>query len=333
MAESQGLVSVIVSVYNIENVLQFCLESLAAQSYRNLEIILIDDGSTDCSGRICDEFVTNDSRSRVIHQENQGVWAVRNRGIDESNGEYVIFPDGDDYFHKDYIRFLFEAINYGGKQFPLAICGFRRTWDYKEDTESDTYPCFEEINQATLLTYATSYPSCASALWGANWNKLYRKSLLPKPFQNEYPRCQDYDSNLRFFFNVERAVLVRKDLYYWLRRSGQLTLSDDYWFLRGESRCRIFYENYRSIPKQLSQFRPNLLTDLYKGMISWKEISRGTSRQQAVSRRIREYERKTLLDLLVCKQAPLHRKLRWILSLHAPSLLGLSGRKVPLEWA
>ena len=105
------LISVIVPVYNAEAYLPRCLDCLANQSYNNLEIILVDDGSTDSSGRICDEYVARDSRAKVIHKTNQGAWAARNTGQAASKGEYMLFPDADDYFHPDYIALLYRAIN------------------------------------------------------------------------------------------------------------------------------------------------------------------------------------------------------------------------------
>ncbi len=111
----EELVSVIVPVYNIEAYLPHCLECIEAQTYKNLEIVLVDDGSTDGSGRICDEFAAKDPRARVIHQPNTGCWAASNAGQDAATGEYLWFPDGDDYFHKDIIRLMYEAINTVGK--------------------------------------------------------------------------------------------------------------------------------------------------------------------------------------------------------------------------
>ena len=248
MGGSKGLVSVIVSVHNIETLLPICLESLMAQTYQDLDILLIDDGSTDGSGHVCDRFAAEDSRVRVIHQENQGIWAVRNRGVVESRGEYLVFPDGDDYFHKDYIRFLYEAINKDGEEYPLAICDFQAIRDYEGDTSSDSFPVFEVMDHETLMDKILDYPDCVSALWGANWNKLYRKSALPMPFQKNYRRCQDFDSNIRVFFQIDNAVYVRKVLYYWLQWPGQSTRAKDDKQIRNECRCQIFLENYRTFP-------------------------------------------------------------------------------------
>lgn len=107
---STELISVIVPVYNVEAYLPKCLETICHQTYRNLEIILVDDGSTDSSGRICDEFAKKDQRTVVIHQLNQRQWAARNAGLRVATGEYIMFVDGDDYIHLDAVRVMYEAI-------------------------------------------------------------------------------------------------------------------------------------------------------------------------------------------------------------------------------
>lgn len=103
-----NLLSVIVPVYNVEDFLPKCLNSLLNQTYKDLEIILIDDGSTDNSGKICDEYAERDNRIKVIHQKNQGVSAARNVGLDLSTGDYITFVDSDDWCEKDYFRKVFE---------------------------------------------------------------------------------------------------------------------------------------------------------------------------------------------------------------------------------
>ena len=106
----KGLVSVIVPVYNVEKYLRACLDSILAQSFSNYEIILIDDGSKDASGAICDEYVAKDSRIRVLHKENGGVSRARNAGLDMAQGEFVTFIDGDDTVDADYIGLMFREM-------------------------------------------------------------------------------------------------------------------------------------------------------------------------------------------------------------------------------
>ena len=104
------LVSVIVPVYNVESYLSKCIESIKCQSYANIEIILVDDGSTDSSGKLCDKFGKSDGRIRVFHKDNGGVSSARNLGIDNCHGEYITFIDSDDWVEQNYIEVLLEEI-------------------------------------------------------------------------------------------------------------------------------------------------------------------------------------------------------------------------------
>lgn len=109
----KGLVSIIIPVYNVEKYLRPCLDSILAQTYANIEIILIDDGSKDSSGAICDEYAVKDNRIRVVHKENGGVSKARNVGIDCAQGEYLSFIDGDDTVDPDYIGLMYKEIERG----------------------------------------------------------------------------------------------------------------------------------------------------------------------------------------------------------------------------
>ena len=103
-ASKEPLISVIIPVYNVEEYLDRCLESATLQTYKNIEIILIDDGSTDNSGKMCDEWAQKDKRIKVVHQENKGVSASRNRGICEAKGKLISFIDSDDEAYSDYLE-------------------------------------------------------------------------------------------------------------------------------------------------------------------------------------------------------------------------------------
>ncbi len=119
---AMDLVSVIVPVYNVESFLKRCLDSLVNQTYKNLDIILIDDGSTDNSGALCDEYVSKDNRFRVIHKENGGLSDARNVGIEKAQGQYITCIDSDDFVSKYYIENLYFAIKQSGSK--ISCCGF-----------------------------------------------------------------------------------------------------------------------------------------------------------------------------------------------------------------
>lgn len=103
-------VSIIVPVYNVEKYVERCIESIIKQSYKNLEIILIDDGSKDNSGKICDEYAQKDNRIKVIHKKNGGLSDARNTGLNIADGEYICFIDSDDYIHKDLVKDNLEKL-------------------------------------------------------------------------------------------------------------------------------------------------------------------------------------------------------------------------------
>jgi glycosyltransferase involved in cell wall biosynthesis len=110
MKLTKSLVSIVVPVYNVEEFLQECMLSVLSQTYENIEIILVDDGSTDSSGALCDEYAKSDRRISVIHQKNRGVSAARNAGMDSAHGEYITFIDADDAIHRNFVKYLREDL-------------------------------------------------------------------------------------------------------------------------------------------------------------------------------------------------------------------------------
>lgn len=310
------LVSLIVTVYNIEEYLPKCLESISCQTYDNLEILLVDDGSKDGSGAICDAFAAKDSRTRVIHQSNKGLPGARNSGQAEAKGEYLAFIDGDDYFHKDYVRLLYEAINKDGHQYPLSICGYSRASDDSEDTSSDMHPEMTELDRAQLIELFFSSDHCTYA---ANWNKLYRKESIESPFQKDYPRCQDMDSNLRAFLTtIDKAVKVESVLYYWRYRPGQRTKSVDDLSIRHRCRSLIFYDNHMKLSGDMNAFDHYLLMALYRRMATWMNYPMEDDERKDAVATVKEIERKTAFDFLFCGHEHFSYKLGLLLSLDFP---------------
>ena len=120
--DNTDIISIIIPVYNIEKYLSKCLESIAIQSYQNLEILLIDDGSSDRSPEICDAYKKKDKRFCVIHKENGGLSSARNAGIEIASGKYLLFVDGDDYIDKDMVKILYKRIKQDKSD--MAFCNY-----------------------------------------------------------------------------------------------------------------------------------------------------------------------------------------------------------------
>ncbi|WP_434309638.1 glycosyltransferase family 2 protein [Hominifimenecus sp. rT4P-3] len=156
------LISVIMPVYNLDAYLKRAIESVLCQTYPNWELILIDDGSVDQSGVICDEYSQNDSRIRVFHQENHGAAVARNRGVQESSGEYIAFVDGDDWISADYLDFLLHLLKQTNAR--MAACGYQKVFSpedrgsFEEEGQICTFCAEEALHSMLYRKVMTNFP-------------------------------------------------------------------------------------------------------------------------------------------------------------------------------
>ncbi|MCI7766514.1 MAG: glycosyltransferase [Oscillospiraceae bacterium] len=167
------LISIIIPVFRVEKYLPRCIESVMAQTYKNIEIILVDDGSPDSSGRICDEYAAKDPRIRVIHKDNGGVSSARNAGLDIAEGKYICFVDSDDYIHENYARRLYSAVS--EKNADIASCGFFRYADgVMLKKQKHQYPDAVEYNSSQHFYDLF----CNDFRASVPWNKIYRSDII-----------------------------------------------------------------------------------------------------------------------------------------------------------
>ncbi|MBQ3404388.1 MAG: glycosyltransferase, partial [Oscillospiraceae bacterium] len=209
-------ISVIVPVYNVENYLGKCVDSLLCQTVPPFEIILVDDGSTDSSGAMCDSYAREHPELvRVIHQENAGLGGARDTGIGAAEGNWLLFIDSDDYVAENAISRLTEAIGLGSD---IIIFGFT---EIGEDgtvfsVENDGYP------DGTVLDFSES-PEVVFIKPNA-WNKLYRRSLFTEtgilfPSRVWY---EDIRTTVKLSASAGKVAFITDPLYYYLRRSGSI---------------------------------------------------------------------------------------------------------------
>jgi glycosyltransferase involved in cell wall biosynthesis len=200
------LISIIVPVYNVSQYLSQCIESVLAQTYENFELILIDDGSTDGSGKICDEYAEKDIRLKVEHQHNLGVSATRNRGIQLSRGSYLTFIDADDWVETNYLEILFSNMH----EFGLSVCKFtiNNNSNMKEDN-------------ILKLDRRESYLSICNSrgMGGFCCGKLFDKRLIDKEyikFDSTIGICEDliFVSHYLSICNVP-VLFDQKQLYHY----------------------------------------------------------------------------------------------------------------------
>ena len=257
------LISIIIPVYNVEEYLPRCLETIAEQSYRNLEIILVDDGSTDGSGAICDEFVKNDDRARVIHQRNQGQWAARNVGLRVAHGIYVMFIDGDDYLHHDYIRIMHESITQGDG-FDMAITGYKETTNINENVSSPIDIFRSKISPADLIEDIFNAIRFDWQTVVVLWNKLYRAELIRDIWFNQYLIAEDLDFNLRVFTKASNIVYIDAMLYFYMQRSNSKKKKKKHNIVDLQCVTDSLYNNYYNLPSTLLKSHGHLfLRKLY----------------------------------------------------------------------
>lgn len=221
---SMPLVSVIVPVYNVAAYLPDCLDSILNQSYTNLEILLIDDGSTDESGEICDSYAQRDSRITVIHKENGGPSDARNAGLKTAVGKYVAFFDSDDTVESGYIEKMLRAIQRDGAQ--VAVCGWKEIYSTHTGVTTEQLPgCFDGI-----VSYKEQiFKILNTELFGSLCNKMYSFALIKKEgiFFEKLKNSEDVLFNCRYFSLKPKIAIVNEALYCYYHRNVE-SLSKKY---------------------------------------------------------------------------------------------------------
>lgn len=206
------LVSVIVPIYNVEDYLKECITSLVNQTYKHLEILLIDDGSTDNSGKMADKIAGSDDRIKVIHQKNGGLSAARNTGIENCKGDYICFVDSDDYVKKSYVEELLNACI--ENKTDMAICMFFGVQNGKElFSESDGSSEIITPKQACMRTLDNPYI--------VSWNKIYKRDIFDDIRFPEGRLHEDVATTYKCYWKSNRIVVINKELYgYRVNDSG-----------------------------------------------------------------------------------------------------------------
>lgn len=299
------MISIIVPVYNVEKYVELCIVSILNQTFRDIELILVDDGSNDGSGAICDQYAARDQRVRVIHKVNGGVSSARNEGMREARGEFICFIDGDDVIHPNMMEVLLNAINEADYDF--SMCDIKRI---REDEKID----IKQIDITGLSKRVLYCEDFCRRLYKNNngeyynyiVNKLYRRELVLDESFSELKMAEDIEWLHRVCVKIKHAVLIDADLYFYIQRGSSVThaLMNPRFldWIRAYDLC------LDNIPKDFTELRNNCLLHLYKVMALIRCMSRRTQYEQEV---------KTLNDGIVKKRKEEFRQsnVAWITKL------------------
>ena len=311
----EDLISVILPVYNVEGrypgALEDCLSSIQNQSYKNIEVIMVDDGSTDASGEVCDRFANEDSRFKAFHTENQGISAARNYGIDKCKGDFVFFSDADDLVHPQCLEKLHELLVMH-PDLDIVI-GKRQIEDngfVLIDNLSYNIKSRDEIIKYILSTGKLS----------AVWNKLMRRHLVDeiKFRQTEY---EDLDFMLRVYLNVTAVIVLNAITYTWVQRDASVShhmLERRYVGILQT----LKYSYVHDIKDDFPQYRGYFLGHTYSYYINNIKNS-STSVSTATMQQV-EAEMKSIVDLtwkdFKTSDYPKYKKVAYYIFLHFPRL-------------
>lgn len=222
--KQEKIVSIIIPVYNAEKCLGYCLNSIASQTYRNLEIILVNDGSTDDSLKICNNYAFLDSRIRVIDIPNAGVSNARNVGLKAATGEYIEFADADDVLNPQMVETLVDKMD--TYQSDLVICGFEMvSLNSNQQPQDIIHFNSASLGEECVYTQQLFFEKLSCILWRTSllecpWNKMFRKDII-RNYNLQFPidksLGEDFCFNIDYFAYVNKVVILSDELYYYMQ--------------------------------------------------------------------------------------------------------------------
>ena len=264
--DASPLISVVVPIYNVEKFLEKCLSSICNQSYKNLEILLVDDGSTDHCGAICDAYAGKDARIQVLHQSNQGLSAARNAGIERASGDYLGFVDGDDWIEPTMFQSLLDAMIQ--HQADIAACQFRYVFSNGTSKIRLAQPFEAEGRQMIVLLLE------GERIQDYVCNKLFSARLFNSIRFPVGKAFEDISTTYRLFERAARLVSLAEPLYCYFQRKTGIVRTE---LLKNEMDCYwAKYERYRTLSIGFPDGVPAMLDGLAQSAVKvwgnvWKE--------------------------------------------------------------
>lgn len=268
-------ISIIIPVYNVEKYLDRCMESVVSQTLKNIEIILVDDGSPDNCPRLCDEWGRKDSRIKVIHKKNEGLGLARNTGMQYATGEYLAFIDSDDYVDLRMYEILYEKattlnadIVYCGHKYGLKDGTFEDRNDFSQETIFDDKAKIEEHS----MNYF--YPINSRQMMMSVWHSIYKRDIIKTPFYSEREVVsEDLHFQLSAILNSRKIVYIPDSLYYYCYNGESLSntfkISKFYGF---QQLMKLLLGLYPGKERYVYMFYFNSTTSIIRQMLGIKEL-------------------------------------------------------------
>lgn len=251
--KSENLISVIIPIYNVESYLRECVESVINQTYKNLEIILVDDGSTDGCAAICDEYKKKDNRVKVIHKKNGGLSSARNTGLDIANGRYISFVDSDDFVGKH----LYEMANRSMSKYNAQIYCFRNT-DHRITSTSEEFVSDSDVIYDKVTAYK-EYNNVYGTIDDAIWDKIFEASLFKGIRFPEGKICEDIFTFYKLVDKSDKIIYNNSVLYFYRARESSLSQSG--------SKVDKFFDNMEA-NEEVFEYVSNKYPDTYIDMLT-----------------------------------------------------------------
>lgn len=276
MRSVSASLSIIVPAHNVGQYLPACLNSILASTYRDFEILLIDDGSTDNTDKICDQFQRDNMQIKVFHTENRGISSARNLGIENAAGKFIGFVDADDVVSPDMFGALVDAM---GGDTQMSICAFRRSnreslTGIREAEDNRTVRCNQE-ETASLILKGSAGPYV--------WNKLYRRDVLNDNnirFRLDVPVAEDQIFNAEYLRHCSKSSFVERTLYYYVTTEGSV--------MSTFRTSRTVNRNYVGLPRAW-RFTAEIMEGISDELAVWSR-SRAAMFYQTVLRKLRNPE-------------------------------------------
>ena len=251
-------ISVIIPIYNVEKYLRRCLDTVINQTYKKLEIILVDDGSNDTSGNICDEYANKDERIKVIHKENGGLSDARNVGIKNSSGKYIALIDSDDFIDKKMLKILIENLKKTNAD--ISICTFKMFYNDKIEIIQNTKNNITLYNKKEALQKLLSTND--TKITNHAWNKLYKKELFNEIYYPKGRNFEDIGTTYKLFDKSNLIVHTDYIGYYYYQRDDSITgsmniksMKDSLYLIK--QRYKFLIEKYPEFKEELFRNRAN----------------------------------------------------------------------------